>query len=403
MIKSLEVYLRFDKKLKVGILAIKDNKLYFEYDKEFLKSNLEISPYKLPLKAGLMRCDDDTFEGIWGVFADSMPDGWGRLLLDRHFIKKGINPKSLSAIDRLSYVGDDGIGALVYEPKIEINNDIKNLDLDEIFHHSQKVLKGDESLIDELLTLNGSSGGARPKVLVQISDDKKNILYDKKLKKGFSPWIVKFASSNDISNIGKIEYVYSLMAKTAKIEMSETYLFNNKYFATKRFDIVDNKRKHLHSLAGLIHSDFRYPTLDYDDIMSLTLHLTKDIQEVQKIYRLAVFNLLTHNRDDHAKNFSFIMDNKGKWQFAPAYDLTYSFGVGSEHSTMYLGEGKNPTFIHLEKLAKKHNIKKYKQIIDEVRYGVSKFSEFVKSVNVSKKTISDLEKVFKSLDKSIKF
>ena len=403
MIKSLEVYLKFDKKIKVGILAIKDNKVYFEYDKEFLKSNLEISPYKLPLKAGLMRCDDDTFEGIWGVFADSMPDGWGRLLLDRYFIKKGINPKSLSPLDRLAYVGDDGIGALVYEPKIEINNTIKNLDLDEIFTHSQKVLRGDESLIDELLTLNGSSGGARPKVLVQISDDKKNILYDKKLKKGFSPWIVKFASSNDTPDIGKIEYVYSLMAKEAKIEMSETYLFNNKYFATKRFDIVDNKRKHLHSLAGLIHSDFRYPTLDYDDIMALSMHLTKDIQEVKKIYRLAVFNLLTHNRDDHAKNFSFIMDNKGKWQFSPVYDLTYSFGVGSEHSTMYLGEGKNLTFIHLEKLAKKHNIKKYTQIIDEVRYGVSKFSEFAKSVNVSKKTISDLEKVFKSLDKSIKF
>jgi serine/threonine-protein kinase HipA len=403
MIKSLEVYLKFDKKIKVGLLAIKDNKIYFEYDKEFLKSNLEISPYKLPLKSGLMRCDDDTFEGIWGVFADSMPDGWGRLLLDRHFIKKGINPKSLSPLDRLVYVGDDGIGALVYEPKIEVNNTIKHLDLDEIFTHSQKVLKGDESLIDELLTLNGSSGGARPKVLVQISDDKKEILYDKKLKKGFSPWIVKFASSNDIPDIGKIEYVYSLMVKEAKIDMSETYLFNNKYFATKRFDISNNKRKHLHSLAGLIHSDFRYPTLDYDDIMALTLHLTKDIQEVKKVYRLAVFNLLTHNRDDHAKNFSFIMDNTGKWQFAPAYDLTYSFGVGSEHSTMYMCEGKNPTFLHLEKLSKKHNIKEYKQIINEVRYGVSKFKEFAKSADISKKTISKLEKIFKDLDKNIKF
>jgi serine/threonine-protein kinase HipA len=142
----------------------------------------------------------------------------------------------------------------------------------------------------------------------------------------------------------------------------------------------------MHSVAGLTHSDFRFPTLDYDDLMALTLHLTKNMQEVEKLFRLACFNLFTHNRDDHAKNFSYVMDEKGVWSFSPVYDVTFSSGPGGEHSTMYMGEGKNPTMEHLLKLAQKHGLKKGSVIVEEVKEAVSQWKRFAKVAGVSRKT-----------------
>ncbi len=249
---KLFVYLIQTNTQKVGTLAIKNRKIYFEYDKEFLKTGLELSPYKLPLKAGLFVCEDDTFEGLWGVFADSLPDGWGRLLMDRHLISLGVNPNSLSPLDRLAFVGKYGMGALSYEPS-QINEklEFERIILDDIAKKSEKILKGGSEIIDELLALCGSSGGARPKVLVQISNDKKEIIHGKqKLKKGFSHYIIKFAYSSDSKEIGAIEYAYSLMAKSAGIEMRDTHLFEGKrgrYFAIKRFDRIGDKRVHMHS------------------------------------------------------------------------------------------------------------------------------------------------------------
>ena len=397
MINKLEVYINFSSKTKVGTLATKDNKIYFEYDKSFLKLGLDISPYKLPLKAGLQRCDDDVFEGIWGLFADSLPDGWGRLLLDRHFRAKAINPNTLTPLDRLCFVGDNGMGALSYEPSQEIKQTIKDINLDTLFTTSQDILKGDSQyLIDELLTLGGSSGGARPKVLVQISDDKKTIIHNNQTTQdGYDNYMIKFASRQDNNDIGKIEYAYSLMARDAKLDMPDTLLLEgklNSYFAVKRFDKIKNKRFHMHSVAGLVHSDFRYPILDYDDLLSLTLHLTKNMQEVKKVFRLAVFNLFTHNRDDHSKNFSFLMDENGNWSFAPAYDITFSYGPGGEHSTTYMGEGKNPTIKHLEKLAKKHNIKNHILTINEVKEAVLKWKHYTKELSINKSIANEIEK-----------
>lgn len=402
MINSLNVYLNITQKQKLGTLAQKNRKIYFEYDKEFLKTGLELSPYKLPLKSGIFRCDDDVFDGIWGLFGDSLPDGWGRLLIDRHLIKLGINPNSLTPLDRLVYVGDNAMGALSYEPEHLINSKIEDIVLDDLARNSKEILEGSsEELLEELLSLNGSSAGARPKILVQMSDDLSQIVHNQTiLKKGFSHWIVKFASKTDSSEIGAIEYAYSLMAKEAGIDMPKTALIdgkNGRYFAVKRFDRVGQKRIHMHSVAGLIHSDFRFPMLDYDDLLHLTLHLTKDIKEVEKLFRLASFNLFCHNRDDHVKNFSFIMDENGKWQLSPAYDITFSYGPGGEHSTMYLGVGKNPTTKHLLKLAKKHSIKNAPLIIDEVRSATSRWKDFAKSVGVSLSNTKSIEKILNQI------
>ena len=401
--KKIQVFLNHKKRLKVGILLYKNRKIFFEYDKEFLKSSLELSPYKLPLKEGVFECNDVTFDGLWGLFNDSLPDGWGRLLIDRHLRKLGINLHEVTALDRLSYIGKFGMGALSYEPEEELENTLlEKIILDDLAEHSHEILKGSsEELLGELLSLGGSSGGARPKVLVQLDERKKQIVHgSKELQKGFLHWMVKFASSSDGKEIGAVEYAYSLMVRDAKLDMPKTTLLHDKkgsYFACERFDRVGDKRVHMQTVAGLIHSDFRYPSLDYDDLLALSFHLTKSAIEQKKVFRLACFNLFSYNRDDHAKNFSFLMNERGEWSFSPVYDITYSSGPGGEHSTMYLGEGRNPSREHLLKLAEKHQIKDGAKIMEEVRVSIGKWREFAEVAGISKKEMLAIEKVLKGL------
>lgn len=400
MIQTVNVFLHhLDNKLFVGKLALKDRKIYFEYDSDFIQKNIDISPYILPLKRELQVCDDRIFDGLFGVFSDSLPDGWGKLLLDRHLMSKGINFNDITPLDRLCYVGKYGIGALTYEPIYEeIKTKNQEIILDDLANSSINILKGSSyEFLDTLLAIGGSSAGARPKIMAQI-DNQNNIIHgSQKLMDGFEHYIIKFPNSNDGLNIGKIEYIYSLMAKKANIEIPNTKLLKGKkssYFAIKRFDRIKDNRVHIHSVAGLIHSDFRIPSLDYDDLLTLCFHITKDINEVKKLFKLAVFNLFTHNRDDHAKNFSFMLDEKNSWKLTPAYDLTFSYGVGAEHSTTYMGEGKNPSVNHLEKLALKHGIKEFKLVIDEVKSSISEFERFAKEVELPKQEILNLNKIF---------
>ncbi len=399
-VKIVNIFLNsFDEKIKVGRVALKNKTIYFEYEKDFLLQKIELSPYKLPLKSGVHVCDDTIFEGLFGVFSDSLPDGWGRLLLDRHFLREGIAYGDITPLDRLSYIGNYGVGALSYEPiteNLELEN--KEINLDFLASSSLEILKGNaQELLDTLLAIGGSSAGARPKAMIQINSKSEIIHGSQKLQDGFEHYLVKFPSSIDIQDIGKLEYVYSLMAKDANVYMPQTRLLHgkeNSYFSISRFDRVGDKRVHIHSVAGMVHSDFRLPSLDYDDLLTLTLHVTKDKEEQIKMFRLAVFNLFSHNRDDHAKNFSFLLDKNSNWRLSPAYDLTFSFGPGGEHSTTYLGEGKNPNTEHLKKLAIKHDIKNYKFIIDEIKMVISNFKNYTKAVGIDNKISSNIYKYF---------
>ena len=261
----LTVYLDTHARRKVGRLAVRSRQILFEYDPLFLSSGIEISPLKLPLTPGVLICPDAVFDGLYGVFNDSLPDGWGRLLLDRSVEKHGIHRGQMNPLDRLAYVGNDGMGALSYEPaRGDGDSDEAPLALDRLAEESAIMLAGDnEEVFEELLRLNGSSAGARPKIVAQVSANKNKIMHGRqKLQPGFAHWIIKFASSQDPSDAGRIENAYSLMARDAGVEMPETHLFRTKkraYFGAQRFDRQGDRRWHVHSLAGLMHADHRTP------------------------------------------------------------------------------------------------------------------------------------------------
>jgi serine/threonine-protein kinase HipA len=356
-VSSVHVSLDFgDGPQRVGRLAIRQQKIYFEYDRAFIASGLEISPQRLPLQPGLRSFDTALFEGLAGVFNDSIPDGWGRLLFDRAMRAPGVRPGQVSPLDRLAHVGKGGMGALTYEPEIGHEPAGGVIDLDRLAAQAQDVLEGQaDDVLAELIALSGSSAGARPKALIGYNSATGAIVHGRAvLPEGFAPWLVKFSYAQDGADAGAIECVYALMAKAAGVEMTETQLFPAKkgagYFATRRFDRDGASRLHAHTASGILHADHRTPTLDYQDLLALSMIITRDIRETEKMFRLAVFNVLAHNRDDHAKNFTFLMNARGEWRLSPAYDLTFSGGPGGEQSTMVLGEGKSPGVPHLSKL-----------------------------------------------------
>jgi len=216
--------------------------------------------------------------------------------------------------------------------------------------------------------------------------------------KNYTPWIVKFANSQDGEDAGAIEYVYALMAKEANIHMSNTHLFTAKhgagYFATQRFDRQNKQRFHMHTACGLLHSDFRVPSLDYEDLIALTSMLTRDAREVEKMYQLAVFNVLSHNRDDHAKNFSFLMNAQGQWTLSPAYDLTFSSGPRGEQSTMVMGKGQDISTDDLIALGLEANITKPRihNIIAQTQAALAQWPTLAKAYGVSASNITFIEK-----------
>ncbi|MFC6267462.1 type II toxin-antitoxin system HipA family toxin [Frigoriflavimonas asaccharolytica] len=406
MITEIKVGLNFGSEIQsVGRLAERNGIIYFEYDEEFVQNGVEISPFRLPLRNGIVELPSDPFDGLAGVFSDSLPDGWGRLLFDRMMRSKGISPSEISSLDRLAYVGLNGMGALVYEPDSSPPIIQELIDLDHLATQTEKILEGASGeIISKLLALNGSSAGARPKALIGVDKERKNISYGvNQLSDGFEHSLVKFPNSQDGTDSGAIEYVYALMAKEAGLNFPDMHLFSSKkgngFFGVKLFDRDGDKRLHMHTVSGLIHSNFRLPSIDYEDLLSLTMSLTKDFREVEKMYRLAVFNVMAHNRDDHAKNFSFLMNEFGEWKLSPAYDLTFSNGPGGEQSTMVMGEGRNITVKHLVKLGLEAKISKelIEQIIEQTRISLSKWKYLAGEYGITKSNIELINNVITKL------
>lgn len=348
---------------QVGTMALYENRLaVFEYDGEWLRDGFSISPFSLPLEKKVFVPKIDPFEGLFGVFADSLPDGWGRLLVDRLMRRNGLNPQTIGSLERLAIVGNSGMGALTYRPVILMENVQGDLSLDEIAGECSRILNTESSEnLDYLFVKGGSSGGARPKILTKVGEE---------------DWIIKFPSSDDGQNIGKQEYDYALCAQACGLNMEEVRLFpSNKtkgYFGTKRFDRRgkgEEGKAHMVSAAGLLETSHRIPNLDYDILMKLTLQLTRSMEECEKLYRLMCFNVFAHNRDDHSKNFTYLYEEKAqRWILSPSYDLTYSNSLGGEHATTVNGNGVNPGMEDILAVAEKIglNVAKSQKTANEI-------------------------------------
>lgn len=400
-IKKIVVSIQFDaEEIEVGELVSDDKQIYFKYYSEFLKRGLEISPIKLKLNTDINKANELPFEGLFGVFADSLPDGWGKLLLDRALAARGISIADLSPLDRLAYIGSQGMGALIYRPEIAVKNaDVFKIELDEIAKATKQIIAGTATdVLDEIFKLGGSSGGARPKILVGYNPNTQHLIgAEKELPPPYEHWLIKFPASSDSKDIANIEYAYYKMAIDAGIEMSECRLFESKsgntYFGTKRFDRQGNNRLHLHSAAGIMHDNFRLSTLDYGHLMDCAFQLERDVKAYEKVLRLAAFNVFAHNRDDHSKNFSFLMDATGKWRLAPAYDLTFSYSGHGMHSTMVAGESAKPTRVHLMKLATYFNVKNASTVIEEVQHVVNNWKKYAALCGVKSASKNGIQQV----------
>ncbi|MBI5883161.1 MAG: type II toxin-antitoxin system HipA family toxin [Elusimicrobia bacterium] len=353
---------------------------------------MNLSPFRLPFQAGLFEHADHAFGPLPGLFDDSLPDGWGLLLMDRHLRSRGMDPAVVSPLDRLSWLGTKTMGALTYHPPTEQGDSGAGaFDLHDLARRSQEILSGAAvDVLPQLLRAGGSPGGARPKVLVGVHGDRL-LSGEDDLPEGFEHWIVKFAAKKDMPDAGPVEYAYGLMAFAAGIDMPPTRLFETSagelFFGVKRFDRDRSRRIHVHTFGNLIQADFRVPSADYADLFKAASVLTRDHQAVLRAFRRGVFNVAAHNRDDHVKNFAFLMDSaSGDWTLSPAYDLSYASGPGGEHSMTLAGEGKNPDRAHLLRLAEAAGVSKPQAlaIIEEVRASVGRWAVVASRAGVSK-------------------
>ena len=330
--RKIEVY--YHDRL-VGTLAeTTDRRVAFAYSDAWLESGFAISPFSLPVEQKVFLPTANAFQGLWGVFADSLPDAWGRLLVDRMLQSRGLDPTDVTPLERLAIVGDSGMGALTYRPSWDVHADTRLGDLDELASKCHALLNHEDvQNPDEVFHMGGSSGGARPKVMTD-------------------EWIIKFPASRDMKDTGLMEKEYMDHAAACGIIVPETNLLPSHqcsgYFAVRRFDREQTPqgviRHHVLTAAAILEIDGHNAAMDYHTLMKLTKILSRSNEnDLEQMYRRMCFNVFAHNRDDHAKNFSWVYNEKQDcWHPSPAYDLTWSTTYFGEHSTTVDGNGRNP-------------------------------------------------------------
>ncbi len=400
--RRLEVRLDWGgEEVRVGTLAERDRRIYFEYDKDLLEGPLLLSPFRLPPRPGLFEEREGVFGGLFGVFNDSLPDGWGLLLMDRELRKRGVEPAQVSPLDRLAYIGTRAVGALTYHPPAIVEEEPLGVDLAVVARQAERIVEGSaEEVLPELLIAGGSPGGARPKVLVGFHEKSGHMISGTSdLPEDYLHYIVKFGSKEDGPEVGAVEAAYALMAGEAGITMPRTRLFEThdggRYFAAERFDRQGNGRFHVHTLGGLLHASHRWPSLEYDALLKATLALTKDLRQVEEAFRRMAFNVFAHNRDDHVKNFSFIMYPDGRWDLSPAYDVIYSQGMNGWHTMAVAGEAESPTEADMLRVAEACGLEERsaKNILGQVRAAVARWETFAEQAAVSRQRTREIGEV----------
>jgi serine/threonine-protein kinase HipA len=386
-----------------GRLAYLDNKGLFEYSPEFLTRGINLSPFALKLHGELQSASADPFHGLQGVFNDSLPDGWGLYIMDKTFRQHGIDTAHVTPLDRLAFMGSRAMGALSYLPdegRQYLSGHDDALEINKLAEESVRLYTGEvEDVLDELAINGTPSGGARPKILLGLNG-KEAISGAGDLPDGYEHWLAKFPTGTraEQKSEGSIEFIYSMFARRAGIEFSDTQLIeggsDNFYFVTKRFDRQpNNQRLHVHTLAGLINANFRVADCDYKTLIKVCSQLTKSHEETTQLFKRMLFNILSGNRDDHTKNFSFYMTSDGSWKNTPAYDITYNKGINGEHTMDISGFGRNIAMAHIEPLAKiaSLDMKIVKRMVEEISESLSGWANEASNYAIPAQQVTEIE------------
>lgn len=385
----------------------------FQFDKDFAQYGLNIAPLTAPLDSTYVQRHfpmsgnkDKLYAGLPEFLADSLPDHWGNVVFQKWLKAHQMKARQINAVDRLSFIGKRAMGALEFEPAHVVEDASVDIELSSLYELANKIFKerqnisigiGDSLIMEDLYKVGTSAGGQRPKAIIAIDEATGTVRSGQAdLPPNFKHYILKFDTGNPKEfPFTKVEMVYYLMAKDAGIDMMPSRLVEidgTQNFLTERFDRVDGTKLHTQTLAAMS------PLADtYEDlfVVGRKLHLSA-AEQVQQFRRL-VFNVLAFNVDDHTKNFSFIMDQDGKWKLSPAYDLLFSadldYRVYRSHELSVMGKCYNITRRDLLIFAQQQDIKNAAKIIDEVTEAVAKFEMYARSVGVSNYWISRIKEV----------
>ncbi len=401
---------------------------YFEYDSEFISSDIQVSPIKMPLSKQIYAFPDlakNTFHGLPGLLADSLPDKFGNMLINTWLAKNGRTPESFNPVERLCYIGTRGMGALEFKPTLShLNKKSTKIKVGALVELASKILtqreafdssfsqSNRESDLQDILKVGTSAGGARAKAIIAWNQNSNEVRSGQlSHEKGFSYWLLKFdgVSGNkdkeldDAQGFGKIEYAYHLMAIEAGIKMTECRLLKENgrnHFMTKRFDRNDAGEKlHMQSLSGIAHFDFNMSgSYSYEQAITIIRQLKFPMSSIEEMFRRMAFNIIARNQDDHPKNIAFLMNKQGHWGLAPAYDLTYSYnpdGLWTSTHQMSLN-GKKDGFDKSDfiQCAKNGSMKRGRteQILEEVKLTVSKWEDFAHQAGVPNKIATQIKR-----------
>lgn len=388
-----------------------------EFYESFPKHAWNIAPLQMPLEDirrgerifSFPELKNKTFKGLPGILADSLPDDYGNSVIDEWFAAKGKHV-DITPLDRLCYIGKRGMGALEFESANadEILNQSSQIEIQDLVQLAQEILdkrtsfsadlqENKKNLID-ILRVGTSAGGAKPKVIIALNDQTKEVRSGQvKAPDGFNYWLLKFDGveggkiKDNPLGIGRIEYAYYQMALDCGIQMMESRLMQEgeqSHFMTKRFDRTDQGDKIMvQTFCALAHYD-RDDRHSYEQLFHVMRQLNLDYPEIEQMYRRMVFNVVAQNHDDHTKNHSFIMDKKGNWSLAPAYDLCYSYDPSGQwtrfHQMSIAGKRENFNLSDLLQIGEEQGINKNFKIIKEIIEIVGNWSVYAEKNNVNK-------------------
>ncbi|MCA0423363.1 MAG: type II toxin-antitoxin system HipA family toxin [Proteobacteria bacterium] len=360
-----------------------------EWDAAFAANPLALSPLLVKEHIGLLRPRGRAFGDLPGLFGDSLPDGWGRLLIDRELAARGRQSIDITDLDRLAMIGRDGMGALTYQPG-EQQEQQDGISLDWFDRLVPEVGGGATTEdLERLRLMTGGSQGARPKFVAQLSDDGTQLRSHRRpWEQGWRQVLVKRRALADAPGAIEAEAAYAAMARAAGLTMAPVRVLRatsgEPFFVTDRFDWNGAGRRHMQTVAALLDVDFRSATLDYYELLKVVRVLTRDQRAVEEMFRRMVFNIRALNRDDHLKNHAFLMDRTGSWTLAPAYDLSFSAGLGGEHTLLVAGEGRRPGRAHIVQVAAKAGIrpKRAVEIVGEVDAALADWTNFARVAEV---------------------